>query len=193
MYFLISLFLIGRCYAAEPTLVPLKNSSERISNLGLSILPPQGEDWYIITNNPNGGLNFSKMLESPSHTFMCSLTVVPIDENFENADKFLETVKQMQENFVDVGRFKGIKSNYNLNERFGSLSVEYQISVIDVRQKKKHGIPSSLKMHGYSFIHPKQPNYIVDIVYSERGNAENFTPSLQKAGKEFIDGLIIEE
>lgn len=190
--YLIFYSLTVNCPTADGQLTPVKDHTQRIHGNGLSILPPQGKNWHIL-DNPNGGLNFAKILDGPSHTFICSLTVVPSDENFTNTDKFLEAVKKMQENFTQIDRFKNIKSNYSLNERFGVFSVEYQISVTDVEQKKKYGRPSILKMRGYSFVHPKQPNYLVDIVYSERGTAEEFTPSLQKVGKEFIDSLIIED
>lgn len=169
------------------------DASERISdpNMGVSILPPQGEGWYYIKDNPNGGLMFGKKTNSSSHTFVCSFVVVPAGKDFKSQDKFLETVKQGQEGGIDKKRFKDIKSNYNLSKRFGLLSVEYQLSAIDMWRKDSKGAFLIQKNYGYSFIHPKQSNYMVDISCSERGSAKELSSSFEVECKEFIDGLEI--
>ncbi len=117
---LLSFFFLNISYDAGPTLVPLKNPSKRIPDMGLSILPPQGGGWFFLDGNPNGGLMFTKTMGSPQHMVVCSLTIVPISENIQGTQEFLETVKQMQMFNVDLNRFKNIKSNFTLNERFGS-------------------------------------------------------------------------
>ncbi len=169
-------------------------ASERISdpNLGLSILPPQGEDWHYIKDNPNGGLMYGKKINSSSHTFVCSFVVVPAGKDFDSSDKFLETVKQQQEGGIDKKRFKDLKSNYNLNKRFGPLSVEYQLSAVDKLRKDNKGAPLIQKNYGYSFIHPKISKYIVDIACSERGSAEELFSSFEEECKKFIDSLEFE-
>ena len=187
------LFLLSvPCYGSAPGLIPVSNYSERITGSGLSILPPQDKDWYVVTNNPNGGVMFSKEIDGdPFHTIVCSFVVVPIQKNYRNRNDFLDDVKKMQENYTDKRRFKDVNPIYNLNERFGSLAVEYKINVTDMKRKKK-GHPLVLKMYGYSFVHPKNSAYMVDINYSERSIDEDFTASLFTIGKEFIDNLIIE-
>lgn len=189
--FAFAFILIGNCDAAKEELILVPEDAGRFSQLGLSILPPEGGDWYVLANNPNGGLMFSKSLDGENHTLVCSFTVVPLKKEFKNHDNYLDYVKKQQEN-MSRRRFKGIKTKYELNNRFGEYSVEYTMSAKDTKRKTSDGEYLFLKTHGYTFVHPKDSGYAVDIVHSERGVSESFTSSFENVGKEFINNLIIE-
>lgn len=150
IFFLISFVLIGACYAEEPVLIPVENPSERISdpNTGLSILPPSGEGWSIIANYPNGGIHFGKMIYLPSHTWACTLIVIPIERSFQNGEEFLKFVKQMINADTGKNRFKHIKSNYQLSKRFSSFSIEHRMRATDMWLTSTYGRPVFLNVHG---------------------------------------------
>lgn len=190
--FLIMFILTINCFAENLDLIPVTNPSERISSMGLSVLPPQGDNWYIIQNNPLGGLNFAKTMEDSTHTFTCHILVVPLDKEFKNPAELLAWVKQSHQSDADPRRFKNQEYNYDLNERFSLHCVKYQMKATDIQRKTAGGTYLILKAHGYMFIHPKSSKYVVNIYYSERGTAQNFTPSFRTAGDGFIDNLIIE-
>ena len=81
---------------ADLSLTPVTNPSERITtSMGLSILPPQEQGWYFITNNPGGGLHIVKTL-NPLASFECALVVAPIQEEFKNPDEFLNYIKKVK-------------------------------------------------------------------------------------------------
>lgn len=189
---LVSFLCVRECFAEKSSLILVPEDAGRVSQLGLSILPPKGSDWYVLVNNPNGGLMFSKSLDGGNHTLVCSFTVVPLKKKFTNLDNYLDYVKRQQEN-MSRRRFKDIKTKYELNKRFGDYSVEYTMSAKDTKRKTSDGEYLFLKTHGYAFVHPKDSDYAVDIVYSERGVSEFFTPSFENIGNEFIDNLIIEK
>ncbi len=133
------------------------------------------------------------MIYLPSHTWACTLIVIPIERPFQNKEEFLKFVKQMINADTGKDRFKHIKSNYQLSKRFSSFSVEHRLRATDMWPTSKYGRPVFLNVHGYAFVHPKKPNYLVDIVYSERWFEKNFTSDIEKIGQEFIDNLIIED
>ena len=135
---------------------------------------------------------FTKSLDGENHTLVCSFTVVPLKEEFKNPDDYLDYVKRQQEN-MSRRRFKNIKTNYEFNKRFGDYSVEYTMSAKDTKRKTSDGEYMFLKTYGYTFVHPKDSGYVVDIVYSERGASEFFTPSFENIGDKFINDLIIEK
>jgi len=167
--------------------------SERIpGGLGLSILSPQKKGWFIVKNSPMGGLNFKK-IDNLAHTFGCHIVIIPVDKEFENPDKFLEWVKQSHQKDTDPKRFKNEKYSYDLNERFSPYCVRYQVKSTDIKRKTAEGNYLILKIYGYIFIHPKSSKYAVQIWYSERGIAKDFTSSFQKVANEFIDNLIVGE
>jgi len=179
-----------------PNMSLVTNFSERRSTLGLSILPPRGEGWCIV-QSPYGGLNFAKLQDMDAHTYGCKIVIIPLDVDekeviFSSPNEFLQDFKK-KEIDVDKKRFKDVESNYNLTSRFGAYCVEYQVKCRDVKYRDKDNTPLIMKMHGYCFIHPKDPKYRVEIEYSERGASEEFTPSFEKIGNKFIDDLIIEE
>lgn len=189
--FLMSFILISEGLAVN--FVPVKNTSERVSGIGLSTLPPQGEDWYIAQGGSSGEVHYMKMVETPLHTFGCDMYIIPTDKDFKSPDDFLEFVKQGKESDTDPERFKNLSFKYNLDDRYGSYCVEYKLKATDIKVKTPNGKGLVFEIFGYAFIHPKSSKYLVDIQYSERGINEEFTQSLQKIGEEFIDSLIIEE
>ncbi len=177
---------------ASPNHMLIKDFSERIrGNLGLSILPPQEKGWFAVKDPQVGGMNFKK-IDNLAHTFGCHFFVYTADNDFKNPDEFLEWLKENQLRDTDPKRFKDIKYRYNLNKRYGSYCVEYEVKTTDIKRKAKDGTCLVLKMYGFAFRHPKSPQYVVDIRYSERGVDKDFTPSFQKVGDEFINSLIIE-
>ena len=196
IYFIVCMIFflfIRECFAEKSNLILVPEDAGRVSYLGLSIMPPKGEGWYVIQNSPNGGLNFTKNLDDVSHTLVCALTVISSREDFNNHEEFFKYVKKQQERNMGKRRYKNMKNKYQLCELFSDFSVEYQISVMDTKRKSSDGVNLVMKMHGYTFIHPEDSSYIVDIAYSERGISEFFTPSFETIGKEFIDNLIIEK
>ncbi len=193
-FVLIIFFSIVGCLAANNNLVPVKDYSKPISALGfpgVSILPPQDKDWFII-NNGQGG-NFAKKTSDPNHTAVCHFLVVPLEEEIKNPDQFLEWVKISQKKDSGPDRFKDQEYNYNLNKRFSPICVEYKIKAIDSQMKAKNGNSLIFKAYGYIFIPVRYPKYAFSISYSERGVERDFTTEVKEIGDKFIDNLIIEK
>src|SRR5215510_2714782 len=77
----LAIVLSSGCAAPRPPGTPITAPVERMSFRGFSILPPQGDNWYITFREP-GGVAFAKSLldrsnrASPGHPFGAIATLV---------------------------------------------------------------------------------------------------------------------
>lgn len=188
---LIFLALLQTGCSLNSPFVPIQNTGERISQYGLSILPPTGGEWLLMKQSPYGGIVFAKSIHRSEHTWSCHLMLIQMNVQVDSPEEYLKYLKVEKDKDNDPGRFEVLTNDFQLDNRFGDFSVKYVLKANDKSPVTEIGEPLILKAFGYMFQYPHDHNFVVEIGCSERSAHEDFSASIKVVGNKFIDSLII--
>jgi hypothetical protein len=166
-------------------LVPVADPTQRLEVPGVSILPPQGDKWFIAVppTRPEPGslilVQFTKTLQDQPvarpedlHTVLASVTVTDLKgARFENAQALRMAVAYA------LGRepegsprrdYRVLSLRTNVEASLDPMCVKYDL------ETEERGVPRFpdsifvLAAFGVRCIHPYWPDYLVDVVASQR-------------------------
>ncbi|MGI0085866.1 MAG: hypothetical protein ACREBQ_12370, partial [Nitrososphaerales archaeon] len=126
---------------------------------------------------------------SPTHTFVASIAVVRMQQQYKTPEDFLHFVEQAKSKTTDSSRFTMLLSNFALDTRLAPDCVKYH------RRAADHGLPDAsgktliLDVFGIACLHPDDPHRAVDMEYSERSVSGNLTSSVYAEGEAFLSSL----
>ncbi|GEM_PF-3581540 len=191
-FFFVAVMLVTAC--ASP-LKQIKDPTVPFERPSYSILPPEGKGWSYIKREKVGAfeLTFFKT-NPPTHSVAVLIVEKHSFAEFNTSEEFLRFVKKAKALGTDPRRFKRIRNEITLDNKFGDYSVKSYSSMQD---SKSSNIGENdylvLNLYGYTFIHPLFKNIMIDISYSERGTENEIDPNFENTAKKFLRGLILKE
>jgi hypothetical protein len=183
------LFISGCATAPNPNPIPLTEKDEYFNSAGIVIKRPSGDNWYWYTPQ-NNVLAFSKHPDSDTHTFIIPVYTINFRKQFSDQNSFLEYVKKEKEKDTNPKRFKNVKFDLKLDNKYGDYSVKYLMEAEDHGVRIDNGKIQVIRVVGYFFLHPNEPKLAYDISYSERGSLDEMNADLVAIGEEFINNNV---
>jgi hypothetical protein len=172
-----------------PTLVAV-NPTQRVELDGVSVLPPAGQSWYV---GPRDGrhIMFGRMPPRPPHT-IAAMTLV---DKIEIGGAVLGPVRNAQDlkevterRLQSGGRFTTIEASVRLDTTMAEC-----VRVDAVQEERDNprfpGVVLVLVTHVLHCLHPRNPDYVVSVGYSERyprGQQAFSAETLRDEGEPFI-------
>ena len=185
--------------ASAPTLTPVTNTAQRMDFKGVSVEPPQGDNWYTspTRRGPPGALVafYKKMGDwDPEHTAIAALRLVDMqDQRFETAD---ELGRFMDRGFRDdhkrSTRFSLVDSTYTVDASLDAMCVRLHQAQEDRGVPGRAGQRFLIDAHAIRCIHPDSSRHLVDISFSERrraGLASWWGRGLEKEVEPYLNSL----
>jgi hypothetical protein len=163
-----AIVLVSGCAAAGPPVTRVPSPAERMSFRGFSILPPQGEHWYIVQRDGSGVL-FSKLLMDGSkrpivgHTFgVLAMVVYPKEGAVTDLQAYVQSQMRSE------GRVTPLQTRVTDDTTLGFECVRFE-NVSEQRDPPlASGAVLTLTVDGLYCRHPLSPRYLVQLSYSER-------------------------
>ncbi|MGH8523023.1 MAG: hypothetical protein ACREXY_02025 [Gammaproteobacteria bacterium] len=125
--------MISGC-ALQPVIRPVTDPTTRIRGTGFSVLPPQGKDWYIERQAPNGvvfGKIFPGQLKSvmdKRQTFVAGVLVMkPEVKKVNTSQEFPKAVEELFVGRMTEGSFRLISAKTGPFGPQGSYCAQYDI------------------------------------------------------------------
>ena len=180
--------LISSCKSQEKKYYPVKNRDPRVSSLGFSVVPPAGVSW--LEKSGNKTICFIKKTDPKIYTFYVGATEIYTKQIFSSSEEFLKFIKNKKDFNEYPNRFKNMKSEFKIDNRFAPFCVTYYQKYED-HEAKNLGENKFLiiENHGLLCLRPESPDIGVDIYYSERYLPKEQNLLLKKEGETFIQSL----
>ncbi len=192
-----TLFLIAASItgcARSVTRTPIEDLAKRIEFERFSILPPQGEKWYIVSPSGPYNLAFQKQLDVtmvPKPSVAATVFSTRID-GVAQAEKqsFLEALMHRTEQDAKTGRLRLIEFKSSSDETLGFSCKKYDVSSEDRGNPNCPSCVYILQVHGLACLHPSSP-VLVKLEYSPRVPPQGDSIlSVEKEGEAFLRSLI---
>ena len=177
------LIMTACAFRAPLTLTPINSPNERLQFEGFSILPPNGQNWFISKGGPPDKrwtvlVGFAKKLRdkpvNPAQAEMNfalvktrSLAHLPATK----PDEILRYLAQELENENKLGPEPGISNFYAVTyiEKYqGHDCVRYQIYYEVDNWRPFPGYVFVMETKGYLFTHPDSPTTVIGLEYDQR-------------------------
>lgn len=161
----------------------------RLQFTGFSIARPPDKGWLAILEEqtPTKAI-LRKYLknESNTHTFFVMVELVKLQQNPKTLDDFVRLEKETHV-FEDTERFKLLDFSPKPGIRQGQWCVYGKENTVDLYPDIEPSIPLSVRVRGFTCIHPSQEKLVVKAQCSERG-LEGERDSVM-----FAEGMVILE
>ena len=176
------------------------NPTERLGFDGFSVLPPQGNNWYL-GKSPNYGVVFMKRLfEAPRrpemHTFYAAVN--RHDLKGKELKSPQDLLSYVESTFRVEPRFRVVNSKVVLDDGMGN-TVGTDCARYDFVQEER-GNPIApeavliLKAHGFQCRHPSSPTVVINAGCSERypqGEQSLLDESLKQECESFLRNVLL--
>lgn len=191
--------IIAGC-AVGPTLIPITDSTRRLEFHGFSILPPTGQNWFIVSppaQPPNYTLNvfFTKNLREkvtrPADVHRVSAVVRTYSLGNVKFESRIELLQYLASNLEKV---LAIAPNLkaSLDKCLGWDCVKYEFRYEDRSSPAFPGFVFIITGHGFVFLHTDSSTFIINLEYRQyylRGQDPLPWETLQKELEPFLRSL----
>ena len=186
-------------YARGPQLIPVTNPTQRLESDVLSILPPQGENWFIVRKPQGaGGLVFqffrSTTPPSKTRTVLANVQVLR-GRDFIPAESragFLQELAQFKYS-EQTNRERPISVTISPDKTLAQDCVRYDVTHEDRGVPRYRGSVFIWDAHGFICVHPDLADTVVDIQYSQRRLQEEPPLSLAGEGEPFVKSVLFKK
>ena len=184
------------CPAVRLNLVPVTDPTQRLEFQGFSILPPQGENWFVAPpelRRQQGSdliVSFLKMLSPPSVTHTIAAVVrggrvrLSGRSSAEVLQKFAQGYSEPTE------RHRPVSVKTSLDNTLGADCVRYDGTVEDRGAPVHPGSVYILEFHGFICFHPHLQGQVIHLEYSQRRLQGEQPLSLEAEGEPFLKSLV---
>jgi hypothetical protein len=171
----------------------VENPNVPLERPGYSVLPPAGANWTYTADTPGGrfNLNFFKKIPDPAfHSLVAGIIETPTNASFESPKEFEMFARKVIEVALSPNRYRLLEKRFELDTKFGQYCIKYYIKTEDRRAVNRGNEPFLLFVdYGYAFVHPNNPNLMIQTSYSERGRPFEIRPELNREAEAFFDGI----
>ncbi len=158
---------------AVPRYTPVTDPAERLEFRGISILPPQGDDWVFIKgpHKVTFGKTIVKRRGRPAemaHTFIAVARTDHVKKSeIETAWKLRQFV-ELNLIWAWTDRFKLVESKVVPISSLGSDGAQYDVVNEERDNPRFPGFVLLMTTHGIQCRHPYSPGLLVNVAYGER-------------------------
>lgn len=182
--------------AEGPQLIPVTDPAQRLEFEGFSILPPQGERWFVASpalrkqQGPDMIVSFLKLATPPSITHTVVATVrggrVAL-----SAGSRAELLQKMAQRYSEqTNRNRPVSVNISPDKTLAPDCVRYDVTAEDREVPRYPGAIYIADVHGFICLHPDLPDAVIDIGYSQRRLQEERPLTLEAEGEPFLKSLL---
>ena len=185
---IISLSLLS-CAGTET----IKNTSERISGRGYSLLPPQEEGWRVL-NKGSSGIGMLRKGENIDETYAVVIELIEFQDTINSKivlDAFVELLQKQQ--FASE-RFEIVELKNMPDPERKACTKSFWIEK-DFGAKRMSGIqdPMFVKAYDIYCVHPHNKAYLAVIGYSHRYYEGNEDPIFTQKAFDFFKNVSLTE
>jgi hypothetical protein len=144
----------------------------RVYMAGFSILLPADVDWQPVRREPFG-ITLAKPGKQKQSGFVVTAQLIGVPLETPSDKALLDYVKASREVSTDRSRFMLVASEERISDGRPERCVKYHTTVEDHAQAGNGAGPVYLlDVHGYSCVHPQDPNVGLDFSYAVRAPRE---------------------
>jgi len=179
---------VGSAVSAGP--VPVTDSTGRIVLEVFSVLPPKGEDWFVLEQAANR-IRFAKLSrEAASRGDTASVDGLILNATFQSPAEFLEFVEKSPIEERVLQRWRPLGSKFKLDSSLGSTCVQYEGTFEDAAVPQFPGSVFIINTRGFDCLHPHRPGVVVRISYGTRFLQGIQPPSIEAEVEPFLKSLV---
>lgn len=159
---------VGGAVSAGP--VPVTDSTQRFVFEVFSVLPPKGEDWFVLEQAANR-IRFAKLSRetaSRGDTAFASADGLILNVRFQSPAEFLEFVEKSPIQERVLQRWRPLRSGFKLDSSLGPTCVQYEGVFEDAAVPQFPGSVFIINTRGFDCLHPHRPGVVVRITYGTR-------------------------
>ena len=181
---------VGSAVSAGP--VPVTDSTGRIVLEVFSVLPPKGEDWFVLEQAANR-IRFAKLSReaaSRGDTAFASVDGLILNATFQSPAEFLEFVEKSPIEERVLQRWRLLRSGFKLDSSLGPTCVQYEGVFEDAAVPQFPGSVFIINTRGFDCLHPHRPGVVVRISYGTRFLQGIQPPSIEAEVEPFLKSLV---
>ncbi|MDG1986113.1 MAG: hypothetical protein P8M11_16280 [Planctomycetota bacterium] len=154
---------------------PVTDTATPIALEDLSVLPPQGANWYLVAEDARSVV-FARQHADEAVSTIASASTGASEATFASPSSFLQHVERILTAGRDQDRAIGATCDTRLTRRHGDFCVEYVETFLDRGAPNAEGRTLRVENRGCWFLHPDDASRSVVLLYSVR------RPSSEPAG-----------
>ncbi|HEU5303959.1 MAG TPA: YncE family protein [Gemmatimonadales bacterium] len=193
MPWLLIVALLAAACSTGPDLTPVPRSGQRMQFDGFSVLPPQGDGWYVAPTLPKDEVwrsvaGFVKQGSSDAGAAIwATAAVANIDTPFPTREQLLQQLLRSRETELRGGRFRLLEFRSAPGPTPGCH--RYDAVAEDRAVPEFPGVVFVLSLRHALCLHPNAPTLAVNIAYSERRRQGQPAAKIEGEGEPFLTSL----
>ncbi len=185
---LLVLWALCSCSGKVGTL-KVNSSTEKFTMPGLSLLPPQGEDWYFKKEH-QGSFYFRKLGTEKDQSLLGGVILSKLPE-IKTEKEFLSLVSEQRSRDAGNSRYENILNIEKLSNERSDFCVRFHTIYKDF---KARNLPAGAKFLieediGMACRHPYNKNIAVNMVFSQRTLQNNTFENFESIANDFIHNV----
>jgi hypothetical protein len=194
--FLAALRLVG-CAVAPGYVGPNEVSaspllmSARLQYRGFSMERPKSSAWFVkVSEQANTHAIIRCKLSGRTHSAFVSADLRSLPRAATSEMDFAELCRQDQN--PDTNRFTIVSYEQHQSSIQGQWAIEYEIRTLYSGAPGSSGKTLTVIERGYVVRHPTFPHSVIQVRFSERGEADALDPAVEAEGKKIMRGVRVE-
>jgi len=146
---------------------PVTDPATPLALEGLTVLPPQGTNWYLVAEDPSNVV-FARRYNDAAVSTIASVAEGESELAFATPAGFLKHVERVLIEGRDSERAIGASCEARLTRRHGAFCVEYTETFLDRGAPAAEGRTLRVENRGCWFLHPQDTRRSIALLYSTR-------------------------
>ncbi len=187
------LVLVG-CGAGTAGLTPVGPPGQRMQLDGFSILPPQGEGWFVAEPSPSPGEAWRTVAtfvrragDQPGAAIWATVTTAELGMPFQTPEQLVQQILQTRRAELQTGRLRLLE--FRSGPGPGPGCHRYDAVTEDRGVPEFPGETFVVTLHHAICLHPSAPTVAVNLGYNERRRRGQPAADLAGEGEPFLRSL----
>lgn len=146
---------------------PVTDPTSPLALEGLTVLPPQGTNWYVVAEDSQGVV-FARRFSDEAVSTIASASSGSSESTFGSPTGFLRHVERVLSKGRDPERAEDVTCSARLTRRHGDYCVEYLETFLDRGFPAAKGRTLRVENRGCWLLHPEDLGQSVVLLYSTR-------------------------
>lgn len=184
MFVTLAVVLITSCNTRQ--FEDVTDSSAPIDIAGVSVLPPKGSNWKVVSKSETN-ISFISKGSQPDATYAATVMQLKLPDT-ESKEQFANKMREKLQSERENKRFNLIKNEGQLSVGQGTICWRYHMISEDRTARTASGKKRMLlEMVGYICQHPKTKNKGINIQYSHRYYSGDQDVGIEAKADEFFN------